>query len=251
MKATAQNPAADMPFTIAIVDDDATRGETLAAWIGEMGHNAIRFNSGPALLGAIGTPGAADFSLILIDSAQPGVDSIEFVRQLRNGGRAIAPIILCTPHGDEADVVEALGADADDFIVKPVRRSELAARIGATLRRAYPRPAGSVFLTVPPFFIDLTNRVFHVDGQQILLQNLEYALALMLFQNLNGVVPRAHIIQSLWDGELMETSRTLDTHVSRIRRKLGLSAARGLIIQSVYGLGYRLQAVASPSARID
>ncbi len=251
MKATVYDPAAETRFTVAIVDDDDAMGEALAAWIGDIGYNAIRFASGAALLSEIGTAGAADFSLILIDSEHSGFDRIEFVRQLRNGGRAIAPIILCTTRGDEADVVEALGADADDFIVKPVRRNELAARIDATLRRAYPRPAGNAFLTVPPFSIDLTNRLFHVDGQQIALQNLEYALALMLFQNLNGVVPRARIIQSLWGGAPMETSRTLDTHVSRIRRKLGLSAARGLVIQSIYGLGYRLQAVASLPARID
>ena len=75
------------------------------------------------------------------------------------------------------------------------------------------------------------------------LQNREYELAVLLFQNLNAVVSRERIVQTLWGIEPMETSRTLDTHVSRLRRKLELTPANGLILQSVYGLGYRLQPV--------
>ena len=246
MKAGRHTADAKTRFTIAIVEDDESMGDLLASWVGEMGHTAVQFTCGGDLLRAIGRPTATNYSLFLLDWGLPDIDGIELMRILRAPGGTDAPIIFCTARGGEADVVEALNAGADDFIVKPVRRHELAARVAATLRRTHPRLSDKSILSVPPFSIDLVNRVFRVDGRAIALQNLEYALAVMLFQNLNGVVPRARIIQSLWGSEPMETSRTLDTHVSRIRRKLGLSAERGVILQSVYGLGYRLQVVATP-----
>ncbi len=245
MKATRQAEPAATHFRVAIVEDDETMNETLVKWVHEMGHIAVPFASGTALRKAARN---TEFSLFLLDWALPDIDGIDLVRRLRSTDHIEAPIIFCTARDGETDIVEALGAGADDFIVKPVRRHELAARIGSALRRATPRPTDNAVLNFPPFSIDLPNRVFHVDGQRIELQNREYELALLLFRNLNGVVPRARIIQSLWGSEPMETSRTLDTHVSRVRRKLGLAAERGLILQSVYGLGYRLQAVQAVAA---
>jgi two-component system, OmpR family, response regulator RegX3 len=232
--------------TIAIVEDDETMNETLAKWVHEMGHATAQFTTGGAFLKAYPDAG---FSLFLLDWALPDIEGIELVRRLRSDGHIDAPIILCTSRDGEADIVEALDAGADDFVVKPVRRHELTARIAAALRRATLPPTDNGVLSFPPFSIDQANRVFHIDDARIDLQNREYELALLLFQNLNGVVPRAHIIQSLWGSEPMETSRSLDTHVSRIRRKLGIAAERGFILQTVYGLGYRLQTVVTPAPK--
>lgn len=236
-------------FTVAIVEGDDVIREELATWVAEMGHTPAPFATVAALLAAMRTKngasnGATKFSLLLLDCGLPDMQGLEFLRQLRADARFEAPIILCAARGREAQAVEALRAGTDDFIVKSVRRSELAARVSAALHRAYPTPANTGVLSVPPYAIDLATRLIHADGQQIELQNREFALAVMLFRNLNGVVSRARIIQTLWAGESMETSRSLDTHVSRVRRKLGLTPERGLILQSVYGLGYRLQAVA-------
>jgi DNA-binding response OmpR family regulator len=241
MKTTRNAASAATHYTIAIVEEDEATGESIATWIRELGHTAIRFGSGTDLLKTAGT---VEFAAFLVDWGLRDTEGIDLLRDLRSCGRAEAPVILCAARGGEADVVEALRLGADDFIVKPVRRYELSARVGAALRRAFPQPADTAILAVPPFSIDLANRVFYVDRQMIELQNREYALALLLFQNLNGVVPRTRIIQSLWGGEPRDTSRSLDTHICRIRRKLGLSAERGLILQSVYGIGYRLRIAA-------
>lgn len=230
-------------FTIAIVDDDDAMREGLATWVAEMGHAPTVFSTASGLLKAMRT---MNFSLFLLDWGLPDMQGIDLLRQLRANEKIDAPIILCTARGGESDVVVAMRDGADDFIVKPVRRNELAARISATLRRAYPSPANSGVLSVHPYSIDLANRTISVDGRPVDLQNREYALIVMLFQNLNSVVSRTRIIQTLWGGEPMETSRSLDTHISRVRRKLGISPERGLILQSVYGLGYRLQTVAAP-----
>ena len=232
---------------IAIVEDDEITGELLSMWIREMGHNPVWFANGKDLLKALQK---RQFSLFLVDWGLPDIEGIDLVRRLLGTDQVQSPIMFCSARGTETDIVEALNVGADDFIVKPPRRDEFAARISAMLRRAYPEAVEEGNLNVGPYSIDMTLRQFQVDGESIDLQNREYAVALMLFQNLNGVVSRARIVQSLWGTEPMETSRSLDTHISRIRRKLGISVERGLKLQSVYGFGYRLQAVSiSPLKR--
>ena len=243
----ATNAAPPTPgISVAIVEDEEITGELLSAWIQDLGHTAVWFANGKELLKAIRT---RQFALYIVDWGLPDIDGIDIVRQLITPDHTHAPIIFCSARGSEADIVEALNVGADDFIVKPPRRYEFAARVSAMLRRAYPQTTEKGNLEVGPYSIDLICREFQVDGKPIDLQNREYAVALMLFQNLNGVVSRARIVQSLWGNEPMETSRSLDTHISRIRRKLGISAERGLKLNSVYGFGYRLQVVPSSAQK--
>ncbi len=225
---------------VAIVEDDPATSDAIFKWVNELGHDAVRFDSGEQLLAS---GAAAGFALYILDWGLPGMSGIDILRQLRSLFASEAPVIFCTSRDAEVDVVDALGAGADDFIVKPVRRNELTARIAATLRRAYPVTPASDVLDIPPYTIHLPDRSIALHGAAVELQNREYELALMLFQNLNGVVSRERLIQSLWGNVPMETSRSLDTHASRIRRKLALSAENGIVLQSVYGKGYRLQVV--------
>ncbi len=231
------------PYRIAVVEDDAATSDAICKWVGELGHVPVHFPSGEQLLG---TGSAADYALYILDWGLPGMPGIDIVRQLRGNFASEAPVIFCTSRDAEVDVVDALGAGADDFIVKPVRKNELSARIAAALRRAYPVTPASDILEIPPYSIHLLDRTIAVHGAVADLQNREYELALMLFQNLNGVVSRERLIQSLWGNVPMETSRSLDTHASRIRRKLNLTPENGIVLQSVYGKGYRLQAVERP-----
>lgn len=245
---TAPTPFSPTPFSpttgfdIAVIEDDEITGELLSMWIREMGHNPVWYTNGKDLLKALRK---RQFSLFLVDWGLPDIDGIDLVRRLLAPDRIPSPIMFCSARGTETDIVEALNVGADDFIVKPPRRDEFAARVSAMLRRAYPEAVETGNLNVGSYSIDLTLRQFQVGGELIDLQNREYAVALMLFQNLNGVVSRARIVQSLWGNDPMETSRSLDTHISRIRRKLGISVERGLKLQSVYGFGYRLQAVSN------
>ena len=236
--ATIVNASPLIGVTIAIIEDEEITGELLSAWVQEMGHVPEWFKNGKDLIKALRT---RHFSLFLVDWGLPDIDGIDLVRQLLARDGEHAPIIFCSARGGESDIVEALNVGADDFIVKPPRRDEFAARVAAMLRRAYPQAVEKGNLDIGPYSIDLARRTFSVDGELVELQNREYAVALMLFQSLNGVVSRARITQTLWGNEPMETSRSLDTHVSRIRRKLGIAAERGLVLQSVYGFGYRLQ----------
>ena len=227
---------------VAVVEDDSTSGEALVKWIAELGHQPVRFASAEAFLADRAVHTA---SLLVVDWGLPEMSGIDLLRHFRVLLRANAPVVFCTSRGDEADVVEALQAGADDFIVKPLRKQELQARVRAVMRRSLADSTDLRELDLAPYSVDRVARQIRLRGRLIELQNREYELAVLLFQNLNAVVSRPRIIQTLWGIEPLQTSRTLDTHVSRLRRKLELTPDNGLILQSVYGLGYRLQPVAA------
>lgn len=229
---------------VAVVEDDSTSGEAIVKWIAELGHQPVLFTSAEAFLADRAVHAA---SLLVVDWGLPEMSGLDLLRHYRDLLRANAPVVFCTSRGDEADVVEALRAGADDFIVKPLRKQELQARVRAVIRRSLADSIDLRELDLAPFSVDRVARQIRLRGRLIELQNREYELAVLLFQNLNAVVSRARIVQTLWGIEPLETSRTLDTHVSRLRRKLELTPENGLILQSVYGLGYRLQTVASPA----
>ncbi|MBL8524663.1 MAG: response regulator transcription factor [Betaproteobacteria bacterium] len=227
---------------VAIIEDDATAGEAIVKWVEEMGHQPMLFPDAGKFLAARAAHSA---SLLILDWGLPDMSGLELLRHVRGPLQCSAPAVFCTSRGDEADVVEALRAGADDFIVKPLRKQELQARVSAVLRRSVVEVAEMRELEVAPYKLDLVARRIRLNDRVVELQNREYELAVLLFQNLNTVVSRERIVQTLWGMEPMETSRTLDTHVSRLRRKLELTPANGLTLQSVYGLGYRLQPVSA------
>lgn len=234
------------PFRIAAVEDDPTIREALEKWIHELGHEVTVFGSAEALVSA---DSLRQYSLFILDWGLPGMQGIDLLRQLRTSLLVDSPVIFCTSRESETDIVSALSAGADDFIVKPIRKHELSARIAAALRRSYREEAVTGVLNFAPYTIDLADRVISLNGQPMELQNREYELALMLFQNLNGVVSRERIIQALWGNIPLDSSRSLDTHVSRIRRKLNLSPENGITLHSVYGRGYRLQSFVMQTVR--
>ncbi len=229
---------------VAVVEDDPTSGEAIVKWMAELGHQPVLFASAEAFLADRAVHAAA---LLVVDWGLPEMSGLDLLRHYRDLLRANAPVVFCTSRGDEADVVEALRAGADDFIVKPLRKQELQARVRAVIRRSLADSPDLHELDLAPYAVDLVARQIRLRGNLMELQNREYELAVLLFQNLNAVVSRARIVQTLWGIEPLETSRTLDTHVSRLRRKLELTPENGLVLQSVYGLGYRLQTVGQPA----
>jgi DNA-binding response OmpR family regulator len=232
----------DRMCTIALVDDDAAIRDALEKWLIEMGHQVEMFGSGEALLESAPL---ARFDLFVLDWGLPGMQGISVLRELRVTRNLFAPVIFCTSRDGEKDVVEALASGADDFIVKPIRKAELAARVTAAIRRSYPAQQETGHLDFGPYRVDLVARTITRAGEPVDLQNREYELALLLFRHLNGVVPREKIIHELWGNVPLDGSRSLDTHASRLRRKLGLSPETGFMLQSVYGRGYRLQSVSA------
>jgi DNA-binding response OmpR family regulator len=156
------------------------------------------------------------------------------------------PILFLTHRDAEEDVVQALEAGADDFLVKPPRERELLARVDSVGRRGRDGLPQDETLVVPPFRIDLKRREIETNGMIADLTRREFDVALLLFRNVGKVLSRGHIMQVVWGQSAATLTRTVDMHVSRVRKVLGLSASIGLRLTAIYGYGYRLERDGNP-----
>jgi DNA-binding response OmpR family regulator len=226
---------------IAVLDDDAHQLELLSRVVEAMGHVSHRFSDGSSLLAAMKR---ATFDLLLVDWELPGVSGIDVVQTVRAEGAAM-PIVMVTHRDAERDVVKGLTTGADDYVVKPVRSAELKARLLALLRRAYPETPRSQWHG--PFAWATATGVWHRHGTPIDLKPREFDLAVCLFKNIGRLLSRDYLMQSIWGREADVPTRTLDTHVSAVRAKLGLRSEHGYRLSAVYGHGYRLETLEPPS----
>ena len=180
--------------------------------------------------------------LLIVDWHLPDTTGPEVVRWVRQNVAARVPILFVTHRQEERDIVEGLGSGEDDFMVKPVRIGELNTRVAALLRRAYPDNTGGVMEFGRYRFLPET-RSIEKDGVAVELKNRECDLALFLFQNMGRLLSRDHLKEVVWGQVADVMSRSLDTHISRLRTLLDLRPANGFIVTAVYGVGYRFEAV--------
>lgn len=223
---------------IALLEDDTEQAAWIISLLENAGHQVDSLQRGRSLLRRIRSE---SYDLFMLDWELPDISGIEVLRQMREHREALTPVLFLTHRDSESDIVEALEAGADDYLVKPPRERELLSRISALERRARePRPE-SGGLEAGPFRVDLRQRRILRDGVEIELTPREFDVAAMLFRNLGKVVSRAHILVAVWGRSDDTTTRTVDTHVSRVRTTLGLSSAIGVRLSPVYGYGYRLE----------
>lgn len=210
----------------------------LGIWLQEAGHTVVPFARSAAFLRALRHD---SFDMFIFDWLLPEMTGIEVLRQIRKESRSDVPVMFVTQQDRESDIVEALGSGADDYMVKPVSRAELLARIKALARRgAHPSSSDTAQLDVPPYCIDLGAKKISVEGQFVDLTSKEFELARFLFQNQGRIVSRSHILESVWGTNAAVNTRTVDTHASRIRSKLQLPE-HDWHLNAVYQHGYRLE----------
>ena len=223
-------------MNVAILDDDPLQRHLLTMLVESGGHGAIPFATGSALFSALDE--SRSFDLLLLDWLMPDVSGESVLRELRSRSGLDLPVIVVTARDAEVDVVGALRLGADDYVVKPPKAMELLARIEAIARRA--RIGRAAPMRAGRFEIDFGRRAVLLDGQEIALTLKEFDLASHLFRNPGTLVTRAQLLESIWSVGADIDTRTVDTHASRVRRKLGLDGRAGWTLQSVYGYGYRL-----------
>lgn len=223
---------------IACLDDDLDQAERICSLLQDAGHKVHVFHRGRALLSQLR---CETYDLILLDWEVPDVSGFDVLLAIRSQLGLQTPVLFLTHRDAEADVVQALQAGADDFLIKPARERELLARVSAMGRRMRLPAHAQAALNHPPFVIDLERREVSRDGVPLELTRREFEVAVLLFRHIGEVLSRGFIMDRVWGRGDTTTTRTVDMHVSRVRRVLGLSAAIGLRLTAIYGYGYRLE----------
>jgi DNA-binding response OmpR family regulator len=200
------------------------------------------YHQGRALLDAIAEE---KFDCYLLDWNLPDISGLDVMSLMRTKHQVRAPVLFATGRDNEEDVVAALNAGADDFMVKPIRHAELIARVQALLRRHGVLIAENT-IRIGQHEIDPLQHEARYQGRVVSLTDTEFALALYLMRNVGVLTSRAKLYGSaLGKPEGMEQlSRTVDIHLGNLRKKFFLDESTGLCIRSVYRVGYRLEEVA-------
>lgn len=175
--------------------------------------------------------------LVLVDLGLPDVDGHEVLRMLRAVSRV--PVIVVTAREEEADIVRALDAGADDYLVKPFGAAQLDARIRAVLRRSGAGGRTEETLTVGPLVIDAAARTATVDGRPLELAPREFDLLVYLCQRAGTVVTKRELLAEVWRAPYGAADKTVDVHLSWLRRKLGETAEAPRLLHTVRGVGIR------------
>lgn len=224
---------------VAILEDDPDQAEIASLWLQDAGCNVFVYPEAHSFLQAIRRD---SFDLYLLDWVLPDISGIEALERLRGEFADTTPAIVATVKDEEMSIVRALESGADDYIVKPIRRNELVARVNAILRRTVGQPSKERIFAAAPYEMDLGRHVVSLQGKEIALTNREFALAVFLFRNAGKMMSRRHLLEEIWGIENESVStRTVDTHISRLRKKLALNEENGWKLSSIYQHGYRIE----------
>jgi len=222
---------------ILIVDDEADLVATLDYNLRREGHETRSAATGREALAAAAASPAPD--LVILDLMLPDISGTEVCRRLRaaEATRAI-PVLMLTARGDEIDRVVGFEVGADDYVTKPFSVRELLLRVGAILRRAQPEASEPGAITFGRLRLDPDAHRAWVDGEEIALTALEFRLLRTFLGRRGRVQSRETLLSDVWGMSPEVTTRTVDTHVKRLREKLGPA---GAYIETLRGVGYRFR----------
>ena len=219
---------------IGLLEDEAAQAEVLQLWLGNAGHHVQHYAAGAPFIDAINSD---TFDLLILDWNLPDTSGIKVLRQLRERIDWPVPVLFLTSRDEEKDIVLALEQGADDYIKKPAKRLELLARVEALLRRSAQHADAQTVLELAPYLIELSNaRHIQFNGTRVELTQKELDLAILLFINRGRLLSRNYILQSVWGISADLNTRTVDTHIRRLREKLGDAS---VAVETVRGAGYR------------
>lgn len=223
--------------TILLVEDEKDLAELVAYNLEREGYRVVTAHDGAAGLQAARTENP---DLMLLDLMIPVMMGTEVCKELRkDAATKNLPIIMLTARGDEIDRVVGFEVGADDYVVKPFSIRELTLRIKAQLRRADQEPPPQNLLQTGSLTIDQERFLVLVEGAEVPLTTIEYKLVLTLAERIGRVQSRDMLLRNVWGYNYIGDTRTVDTHITRLRTKLG---AAGDMIKTVRGFGYKMEA---------
>jgi DNA-binding response OmpR family regulator len=226
--------------TVLIVEDEVDLSEVMRDRLRADGHDVVVAHTGSEALASV-AKGAPD--VVLLDWMLPDMDGLAVCRRLRQ--QHLMPIIMVTARGDEVDRVLGLEVGADDYLVKPFSLRELLARVRAMLRRIdlegrrQGPSGGGDRIQVGPLVVDAKSHSATLDGAPMHLTRKEFELLTVLVSNPGRAFSREFLVERVWGSDFDGFDRAVDTHVTRLRKKLGVLGDR---IVTVWGVGYRFNA---------
>lgn len=234
-------------MNILLIEDDPTEAKAVFAAL-HFHHDISRVGSGEE---AVRFLRGNSVDLVIVDWKLPCMSGYDLLQWIRNTLGDEPAVLFLTGSIFDVDIVRALEAGADEYVVKPARGPELAARVNALARRIAKKRNVTEVLRIGDYMLNLTDRSISLRDQEISLTVKEFTLIAYFFENTNKIISRDCLASLGWGRDLDSTSRTIDTHVYRLRRKLALKPENGVRLTAIYMHGYRLDEVRSRIARDD
>ena len=218
---------------VLLAEDDVAISEPLARALRREGYDVDVQPDGP---GALDLALGEVIDLVVLDLGLPGMDGLEVCRRFRAEGKG-TPVLVLTARADEVDTVVGLDAGADDYVTKPFRLAELLARVRALLRRR----SGDTTTAVQGVRMDVESRRAWLGEEELTLTAKEFDLLRVLLRDAGKVVTRDQLMREVWDTAWWGSTKTLDMHVSWLRKKLVDDANNPRYITTVRGVGFRFE----------
>ncbi len=225
---------------IRVLEDEPAQSAMLTDMLRRNGHTVTAYATGSDFLDAV-ADGCHD--LLMVDWELPDTTGIEVLARLRADLHERAPVLFVTNRDASDDIARALEAGADDYMVKEIDERVLLARVGALLRRASSgqQAAQQEVVSVGPYELDVDRREARHHGEPVEMTSRDFDVALYLFRHLGRLVTRKQLLRDVWEIDADIKTRTVDVHVSRVRKRLGIGPESGLRIRTIYQHGYRLE----------
>ena len=219
--------------TVLVVDDESRMRKLIKDFLMQKGYSILEAGDGEEAL-QVFTENQNKINLILLDVMMPKLDGWSVLRQIRQTSKV--PIIMLTARGEEQDELFGFELGVDEYISKPFSPKILVARVEAILKRT--NPEAKELKDYGGIVIDAEGRTVTVDGKQIEMSLREYELLKYLLDNENIALSRDKILNNVWNYDYYGDSRTIDSHIKKIRHKLG---KKGKYIQTIRGIGYKFE----------
>jgi DNA-binding response OmpR family regulator len=229
----------EVGINIAYLEDDLEQAKMVITWFEEFGYQYEHFSQAQTLLKRLKDK---NFDIALLDWELPEMSGLEAVKLIRNKYHQNLPILFCSMRDNESDVVQALELGADDYMRKPLLRIELKARLNALLRRSQGAQSNTL-IEHGPYRFNLQNKKAFVNGQPVEMTDKDFEVASCLFDNMGRILSRSFLLETVWGISSDLNTRTVDVHVSRVRKALGISPESGFRVKTIYQHGYRLEKV--------